>query len=147
MAKNDYTKTENLLNEALLKMTVQELLALADKAGASEKEKDSLPSLQARTILLTIMHHDLETLSKVKGADIKNVGMTAKEIQDIIEHVKEVSAEEWEELKKVRDRVLKYKTDLWDKIPHLTNDQIIELERKKHINKRFNTRDKWLPLH
>lgn len=144
MAKTDYTKTENLFNEGLLKMSVQELLALADRA--SGKDLDDVPSVQARAIIISIMKHDVEILNKVTDANL-SMGITAEELKDLLDKVKDLKPEEWVELKSIRERLMVYKKELWDKIPHRTNEQIIELERKKHINKRFNTRDKWLPLH
>jgi hypothetical protein len=148
MKKTDYTKTENLLNEGLLKMTVQELLDLADKTGSFKGEENALPSLQARTILLSFMRHDFEALSSVEGAKPEEkAGITHKELSEAITKIQELTPEKWELLKQVRSRLIAYKEELRDKIPHLTNEEIIALERKKHINKRFNVRDKWLPLH
>lgn len=142
MGKTNYTKTENLLNEALLKMTVEELLRLAD-----HEERESLPSVQARSIILSMMEHDLTQLSQVPEASLTDLGMTSKELKSLSSRVKELTSDEWTLLKQVRERLLAYKKELWEKIPHLTDDALIEKERKKHINKRFNTREKWLPLH
>jgi hypothetical protein len=148
MKKTDYTKTENLLNEGLLKMSVQELLELADKTGSFKTEESALPSLQARTILLSFMRHDFETLASVEGAKPEEkTGITQKELSDAIEKIQELTPEKWETLKEVRKRLIAYRDELKDKIPHFSDEEIIALERKKHINKRFNVRDKWLPLH
>ena len=149
MAKTDYTKAENLLTEGLLKMTVSELLELADKASSFKhpEKATSLPSLQARVILLSFMEHDLELLSKVEGAHLSELGITPKELKEALDKAKELSLEDWIRLKKIRERVLEYKQELWDKIPHASNEELVEQERKKHVYKRFNVRDKWLPLH
>ncbi|MCB1113703.1 MAG: hypothetical protein KDK62_02995 [Chlamydiia bacterium] len=139
---------ENLLDEGLLKMSQDELLELASKASSFKGDEKEIPSVQARTILLSFMQHDLEIMAKVEDADPENrAGITQKVLKKDLENIRELSPERWEELKSARERLLAYKNELWDKIPHLSNEEIIELERKKHINKRFNVRDKWLPLH
>lgn len=149
MGKTDYTKMENLLNEGLLKMSVKDLLGLADKATSFDDptKPEELPSLQARTIILSLMKHDLETLAKVPGVSLEEAEFKPEDLKKILDHVKDLKTDEWEKLKAARERVLEYKKELWDQIPHLSDEQIVDLERKKHINKRFNTRDKWLPLH
>lgn len=139
---------ENLLDAGLARMSVEELLKLADKVGSFDKDEKEIPSIQARTILLSFMQHDLDTLSKVSGAEPeKTAGITKQELKNQLDHIKELTPETWETLKAARARLIAYKEELWDKIPHLTNEEIIELEKKKHINKRFNVRDEWLPLH
>lgn len=149
MGKTDYTKTENLLSEALLKMSVDELLHLADQASSFKhpQANSSVPSLQARTIILSFMEHDLELVSRVQGAHLQELGITPAELKAFLKGVKELTQQDWAKLKVIRERLLAYKKELWDKIPHLSDEDLVQRERKKHINKRFNTRDKWLPLH
>lgn len=130
-------------------MTIAELLTLADQASSFQhpQAKSSVPSVQARTILLSLMEHDLEQISQVKNAKLKDLGITQKELKAHLAKAKELSQEEWAALKKIRERLQEYKKELWDKIPHLSDDELVEKERKIHINKRFNVRDEWLPLH
>jgi hypothetical protein len=149
MAKIDYSKSERLLSDALLKMSVKQLLILADRPESFNNPADpnSLPSLQARVILLEFMDRDLESINKVEGPHKEKLGLSRPTLKRIIDKAPEITLEDWIKLKKIRQRVLKYKKDLWEKIPHLSDDQIVDLERKKTKNKRFNVRDKWLPLH
>lgn len=130
-------------------MSVTELLTLADQAASfgDVTLETSIPSVQARTIILSMMESDLKTLSKVKEANISSLGITMKELKSTLDKVKDLKLEDWNKLKKIRERVQEYKKELADKIPHLTDEQLVEIERQKHINKRYNTRDKWLPLH
>lgn len=148
MAKVDFTKSEQLLNDGLLKMSVKQLLQLADKVNTFGRpfDPDALPSIQARSILLTFMEHDLEKMSKVEEKIYTQVGIRRKDLRNIIEKANYLTQDDWIKLKAIRTRVIQYKKDLAEKIPHLTDDEIVILERKKHINKRFNVREKWLPL-
>jgi hypothetical protein len=150
MAKIDYTKAENLLSEGLLKMSIKQLIQLADKTSSftDPLHPSSLPSVQARTILLTFMENDIDKIMKAEeGFPNKKMGVSKKQIRGIIEKITELTLEDWKKLKVIRERILKYKKELGSKIPHKSNEEIVEEERKKHINKRFNKRDKWLPLH
>lgn len=149
MGKMDYTKTENLLTEALLKMSIEELLQLADQASSfkNPREETSLPSIQARTLILSSMEHDLAQLLQVPGPHLEELDTTTKELKRWRKAANTLTHDEWDRLKQLRLRLLTYKKELGDKIPHLSDEELVQKERKKHINKRFNTRDKWLPLH
>lgn len=148
MAKVDFTKSEQLLNDGLLKMSIRQLLQLADKVNSFGRPFDpnALPSIQARSILLTFMENDLEKMSKVEDKIYTQVGIRKKDLRNIIEKANYLTQDDWVKLKAIRTRVIQYKKDLAEKIPHLSDDEIVVLERKKHLNKRFNVREKWLPL-
>ncbi len=148
MAKIDYSKSEKLLSDALLKMSVKQLLMLADKPGSFENPNDpnSLPSMQARVILLEFMDRDLASLSSVKGPHQEKIGISRPKLKKIIDRASEIKLDDWKKLKLVRSRILKYKKELWDQIPHLSDEELVDLGRKKSKNQRFNVKDKWLPL-
>lgn len=148
MAKIDYSKSEKLLSDAMLKMSVKQLLVLADNPESfmNPGDPNSLPSLQARIILLEFMDRDLTSLATVKGPHQEKIGLSHPMLKKIITKASELKLEDWKKLKVVRNRILKYKKELWDQIPHLSDDEVIELGRKKSKNQRFNVKDKWLPL-
>jgi len=148
MAKIDYTKSEKLLSDALLKMSVKQLLMLADKPGSfvNPTDPNSLPSLQARIILLEFMDRDLTSLANVKGPHQEKIGLSRPKLKKIIDKASEIKLEDWKKLKIVRQRILKYKKELWEQIPHLSDEELVNLGRKKSKDQRFNVKDKWLPL-
>lgn len=148
MAKIDYSKSEKLLSEALLKMSMRELLQLADNPDSFINPYDpkSMPSVQARTIILSFMDRDLESIIGVEGPHQKKLGVSRPQLKKIIDKAADIKLEDWKKLREIRERIQSYKKELWDKIPHLSDDEIIQLERKKTKNKRFNVREKWLPL-
>jgi hypothetical protein len=49
-------------------------------------------------------------------------------------------------LKKLKENLENLKPEILKNSPDLDESQIIEKERKKHQNKRFNIQEKWLPL-
>jgi hypothetical protein len=64
-----------------------------------------------------------------------------------LENPAALSAEEWQKVKEIHQKVMEYKKELLQKLPPLTDEQLVAAERKKHINKRYNINERWLPLH
>ena len=76
------------------------------------------------------------------------IGMQKDDINKLIQRPASsmLTPEEWKQLKEIKQKVEECKRELLKKIPQLTDEQQVELERKEHINRRHNVRSKWLPL-
>lgn len=139
MAKTNFTKSEIALAEALERMKVEELLVKAD--AASGKENKSIPKERAQIIrslqyeLNFIHRHDREIYKKLK--------VKRKDLERILDNITTLNDEEWNNL-------LAFKTQINAYVKQLSqaesNEEIVKNQRHRHINKRFNVSDKWLPL-
>lgn len=139
MAKANYTKVEEALNEGMLKMTMQQLHALADgKTDEARKNQGKL---------LAILKIDLRWIAKTDPSLFTKLAIKKDEIKKLFENPSSITPEDWKNLIELKERIDQCKKELFASKPGETNEQIIEKERVKHVNKRFNTNEKWLPLH
>lgn len=138
MGKTNFSKVEDFLDQGLHKITVKKLLKLADVAAGTgqqtpEKEKE-------RRALISAIKRELKWFRKQKKNIYKRLKVSKKEL----EAPEKLSDEE---LKEILSKIEKEKEVHYKKHPKSTDEDLVEAERLKHINKRFNVSDKWLPLH
>ncbi|MBA3958649.1 MAG: hypothetical protein H0X51_09710 [Parachlamydiaceae bacterium] len=140
MAKTNFTKTEEALAAALEKMKVEELLARADAiAGKTNATQIS----HEQTHLIHSLQRDLKRLHRHDKEIYKKLGIKRTSLKKLFENAAAMSPTEWENL-----LVFKKQVDSYIQLlpAENSNDQLVAEARKKHINKRFNVSDKWLPL-
>lgn len=141
MAKTNFTKVEGALEEGMRQMIVQHLHTLADSIS-NTKPKDETSQKK----LMAALKFGLNRMEKQDAELYKKLGISKVELKKLIEKKEILSDEDFEKIKSIKAKVEALKKELEEKSPE-SNDQLIEKERVKHINKRFNTNDKWLPLH
>lgn len=144
MAKTNFTKVEDALNEGLLQMTVQHLHALADSIKGLGSEDIEKSDIAAQKKIIAILKFELTWMESNNITLSKDLGVTKSEIKKIIEKALPLQPQDFEKIKLIKNYLETLKKALEKK---QSNDQLVEKERVKHINKRFNTNDKWLPLH
>lgn len=156
MSKVDFTKVENALKEGLLKMSVQQLIVIADLANMpfgmiedseSEEElaKAKSQTAQALTVALKNLEADLKKLRKKDVSMYQKLGIDKKELKHYFENPQKLSPQDWQKIKDIRDKIDVYKKELRKNVT--TSDQdIVQSERKKQNTKRFNINEKWIPL-
>lgn len=149
MGKTDFTKVEESLSEGLRKITAHKLLGIADEvaSGAPLKETTISPGKEigrAEEQLLAALHHDLQYLQKSGKEPYKKLDINKKELKRFLQNPSTLTPEEWDKIKHLKEKIDEFKK--LDKLPHPTDNELVEGERKKHINKRFNVSDNWLPL-
>lgn len=142
MGKTNFTKAEEALIEALQKLTVQQLLELAD--ASSNTENDLFKRTKARTLLLTALKYELKKLHRNNAEIYKTVEISKSNLEKWLENPASLSDEEWKAIAQAKTKVDEELKKLQESAP--SNDQLVEDQRRKHINKRFNVSDKWLPL-
>lgn len=142
MPKTNFTKVEDSLTAGLRKMEVNHLLNKADEATKGSKSAEAKTKGQIFSALQFelkyLLHHgeDLYEKLKINKAELEKLGNNPEAIP----------AKEWEMIKNLKEVVDSYKKE-WDKKhPAPTDESLVEQERKKHVYKRFNTNEKWLPL-
>lgn len=142
MAKTNFTKVEEALNEGLLKMTVNELQRAAP-SSSSESHPDVLDSAQAELMATLKFEAHYSKDPKLFTAG----GISKKELQKMLDEKNGFSPEKWEQLKLFQQKVDAYKKERASKLPEDANEKLIESQQKRHVNKRYNTKEEWLPLH
>ena len=53
----------------------------------------------------------------------------------------------WKKIKRLKEQMDKHRAELAEPMEEGIDEKIVEAERLKHINKRFNVREGWMPLH
>lgn len=149
MKKTNFTKVEKALDDGLVKITSQRLL---DEAGpkVSPKPKESVADLPPREVCQTVMQNIYKELKKMHKADelgYKKLGFHRQNLKKLIENPHLLTPSDWNKIKQVQERIEKYKKELAQQLPFQTDDELVEQERTRSPNRRFNINDKWLPLH
>lgn len=151
MAKVDFAKVEQALRAGLLKMEAEELLYLADLANSFEaipKPKEEPQKMAGvLTSVLRNLQADLRKLRKLDEEMYGKLNIDRKEVQNYFENPGSLKPEDWENIKKIREKIRQYKNEIRQNLPGESDQEIIKNQRKRQKDRRFNTNDKWLPLH
>lgn len=149
MAKTNFTKVEKALNEGLTQITVSKLLDLADSTAASMGKGDSklhLPSQEQRSVLFQHLEQDLKKLHNENLTAYQSVSYIKDTLKRLISNPETLTSAEWKQVKEIKEKVEEFKKEIAKKLPQNSDEEIVEDQRKEHINKRFNVRKTWLPL-
>ncbi len=141
MAKTNLTKVEGMLDQGILKITVNNLLELADIAsgmGTEVKPKELSPEN-----LIGFVEKELLWIYRKDKEIFKELELNKKKLKAIFKHPDTATPEEVNYIRELKEKLTKFKKE---KLPAQTDDELINLEQKKHINKRHNVNEKWLPL-
>lgn len=144
MAKTNFTKVEDAFEEERRKLMKEELLKEADRASGKVIEENPQIELQKklaaeRKILIQALKHDLKEMDDDFFDEI--IKTSKNKLEMLLKKGLNLTDKDFENLKKVKKKIDQHKKTDLD-----FDDKLIQQERKKHINKRFNVRDKWLPL-
>lgn len=155
MAKTNFTKVEELLQDSITKKKVEGWGKLADIAQKVERpemrklvEKASLAAEKVDLDKKALIHALSQAKKKYKDLKFyEAIGISAEELDKLLADVKVLSPEDWARLQGIRAKVAEYKkNEIEQQADKRGNEAIVDGERRKHINKRFNVKDKWLPL-
>lgn len=148
MAKTNFSKVEEALNLELFKMNVQNLFDLAEDSAAVKKSVESSTSTteQARASAVAALQQELKLIHKKDRKVYQRLSLDRQELQNYFKNPSKLTPQEWEKIKQIKDKLMAYKKELREKLPKLTDDEVIAAQRTKHVNKRFNVNEKWLPL-
>lgn len=145
MSKTNFTKVEKAVDDGLQQIIVNHLLELADEANSNKNSTTPL-SHDQRTALLQTLNRNLKQLNKSDPAAYKKLSPLKTELKRLLTISAEFTPEDWKKVKEIKDKIELYRKEMLKNLPHQSNDEIVEQERLKHINKRFNINDGWLPL-
>lgn len=159
MAKTDYELVEARLIEGLKKMFIQRVLELSESAATTGKSREVVQqgpggeqvkatSLEeSRKNILQALRRDLKKLHDKDAHFEEKMGISHQEIAKLVDNPADLTPDDWAKLKALKDSLQSHRQDLAIPLEEGANEKLIEDERLKHINKRFNVREGWLPLH
>ncbi len=142
MAKTNFTKAEEALAKELDKMLKAKILEEADQASGQQSSNDG----QDKLVLIMRMQRDLKRLHAKEKGSYEEIDLPKSILRALVKTPEKLKSKSWKELKEIKDALDRYRHELKKRYPGLTDEELIQLEMEKHINKRFNIRDDWLPL-
>lgn len=146
MAKTNFTKVEDALSEGLRRMTVSGLLGMATTASqiGTPQHSSALSAAHQKRLLAAASF-------EVKYCKDEQLfaacGLSKHDLKKLLDNPAGLSPDEWAALKTFRENVDAYKKAHAANSPADADEKLVEVQRKKHINKRYNTKEQWLPLH
>ena len=150
MSKTNYSKVEEELCKSLDFQRKQKLLEKAqseqDKKNLAEAEKKMPPKERYKSKALGIIKKDLSSLTrKAKHKMFEKLGIDKEVIRKYIENPSELSPQDWQKIKDIQKQIAAYKEELNDSDDEF-NKELINDQRNRHINRRHNIKNGWLPL-
>jgi hypothetical protein len=139
MGKTNYTKVENILEHGLRKLLAYNLLKEVEEKGGKIAEATGEEVVRSIT-------HELKALKKLDPKVYRNVGIEPKQVEVLIENQENLSENELDLAKKLLQKIRQYKREFLEKNPPPSDEELIELQKKRHVTKRHNVNEKWLPL-
>jgi plasmid maintenance system antidote protein VapI len=153
MSKTNFSKVEEALSQGLIKLTMQHLFDLADAAaevGTQETTaltpKKAAQKAEIEHNMLVSLRVEMDRLYKKNRKIYATMGIKRKDLEAMINETAKVTPEQWTMIHQVKNKLQEYRKKMVAALPQNIDEKLIEQERKKHINKRFNVNDKWLPL-
>lgn len=155
MTKTNFTKVEGLLEAELAKMEAQELGKLADIAQKVVQpgmrkivEKASIAAAKTEIDRSALLHSLHRAIKQFKDpAFYVDIAISKEELAALLNLPREqLIDEQWAKLQALRPKIKEFKKKFQKMHPESADETLVEGERHKHINKRFNVKDKWLPL-
>ena len=140
MAKTNYSKVEDLLSQGQERLKIQGWIDMTKVETTTEEPNP-------KAYLIFSLNRGLDLLPKNDTQFIKELGIAKADILKLIQDPEKLENKDWALIKEIRLKLKAYLSKVAESLPEVTNEDLIEAERIKHLNKRYNTRDKWLPLH
>jgi hypothetical protein len=155
MAKTNFTKVEGLLEDSIVKKKVEKWGKMADIAQSVQRPEmrklvESANEAAEKIAIdkKALLHALVRAKKDFKGPKFyEAIGISSEELDALLSNPKELKPEDWQRLQEIRVKVADFKKkDIEEHIKESGDDAIVTGERRKHINKRFNINEKWLPL-
>lgn len=149
MSQINFTKIEQLIDESLRKMSVERLLYLADVAAnigqsvaITEKEGKSQDAHQKQKACAKL-YTNLLKLSEKDAKIYAKIQIRKSSVDRLIDKMDSLTEQEWV----IIQALLQETNELMKQhYPKISDEELVENEIQRHINKRLNINEKWLPL-
>ena len=141
MAKINFTKVEQALNDALQKQFEQiilDLSSMADHEKLTDKVREEILS-RLQTELRLLKERDAKLYAKLELTPIEEVKFIVREGA--------LTSEDWERLFVLKEKIIELKKEFFGQPPNLEQDaKAIEEIREKQKEFRFHVNKKWFPV-
>lgn len=146
MPKINFIKVENIFTEAVRQLFISRLTDLAAIVTLIRDPTSSI-SVKKKQEVVERFQKQLKNLKEQDPKLYLNLNITKAEERKLLASKHEFNQNDWLTIQKLQERIEYLKKQLYgvDSFKAEFEEQI-EKERIKHINKRFNVRDGWLPL-
>lgn len=146
MAKVSFTKAEQSFDRAVRQLLIDNLSEIATIVDVAH-DKDKKISSEALAELIAKFNKQLQKIRKNDTGLYQKLALSAEDEKRLSKPSTEYIQADWLFMKELKLRIDELKSELYGKgAPDTTQEAQVEKERKRHINKRFNIRDGWLPL-
>lgn len=147
MAKVNFKKAEEAIDNTARKILIANLSDLATIATAIQEPGKKNFQKQIDAVII----HFRKELKKLKKHDpvlYKKLNLSIQDEKRFNRPPIEYTPDDWQKLKTLKEKIDELKSELYgeDVFDQEYEKQILN-ERRKHINKRFNVKEGWLPLH
>ena len=148
MPKVNFSKVEKSFDRALQKLVINHLSELAAIANVIHDPQSNITSKTIEEIIGRFQK-ELKKLKKRDSKLFEKLNLSPEDESRFNRPASEFLQEDWLRLKALKMRITELKHELYrQKRIECANMTIqVDQERRRHINKRFNIRDGWLPLH
>lgn len=145
MSKVNFTKVEEALDEASHQLFIDSLGELSTIANMLQNPEKKIGKDEEE--IITRFQKELKRIKTEDSPLFEKLGLTEEEEEQMLRSFSDYRREDWVRLKCARERIDELRRDVKKKFePSAVNDEIIEKEKKRHVNKRHNVREGWLPL-
>lgn len=147
MAKVNYSKVENAFDNALRELFIERLSELASIAQLINDPESKMTPKMVDEIILRFQK-ELKKLKKQDAKLFRRLNLTPEDESRFSLSSSEYAQEDWHRLKALKERIDELKRELYGQdVMDVEYEKQVTKERRRHINKRFNIRDGWMPLH
>ncbi|MCB1149763.1 MAG: hypothetical protein KDK48_06305 [Chlamydiia bacterium] len=151
MSKINYISQERAFDDTMARFRFEYLSILADLAGSfglmpiQQPELNPEQRARVQNFAVTNLKYALKALSRHKGY-IKRLHIKKSDVRHYMMNAGKLTDEEFARIQEILWNIRDIRHEIREKL--LPEDEvIIESERKRSRNLRFNTKDHWLPLH
>lgn len=153
MTKTNFTKVEEALTVGLRRIQLDKLLEEADEARAKATGQPEAPpkppeskELEERRRKAQILKITLKYLLSKDPQLYTKLKVKQDEVGKFLDRVDAFNEKELQIFAVLTERIEAVKKEVVAREGSAGDDALIEQQRRKHITKRFNVQDKWLPL-
>lgn len=147
MAKINFSKAEKSFDKALQKLLIDNLSELATIANVIQDPQKEISSKAIEEIIKRFQK-ELKKIKKQNPPLFNKLNLSPQDEERFGNRASEYTQEDWMRLKELKVRLDELRHELYgqETLDVEYENQILK-ERRRHVNKRFNIRDGWLPLH
>jgi hypothetical protein len=141
MAKTNFSKVESLIEKGIEKRKISNIVD--QTRPDAEISSDKIPKLY----LIESIRYDVAAMPHFDEGFFKKIGVKKQEILRLIKNPNQLTDKDWQLVQEIHDKIDARKEQIKEELPDPSDEDIIEFEKRRHIYKRFNVNETWLPLY